>query len=159
MWNTPLILAGPGIPVGERRASLTQNLDLYPTVLEALGLRAPEYLAGSSLFGGRESKLEHVLATGHGTYAVREAEGWKLMQHPPKLFLLEGEGDAPVRLFDLAGDPTEESEVSASLPDQVARLRARIEAWRSMHDRDVNEELTQRAIDDLRALGYGPDEF
>ena len=166
LWNTPLIVAGPGFPAGERKSGLAQNLDIFPTVLEALDLAAPPYLAGSSLYGGRDPAYERLHALGHGTYAVREDSGWKLALHPRKLYLLEGEGEAPARLVDLGADPLEERDASAAHAARVAELSDSIAAWRERHDREVNSETTARALEDLRRLGYvdggpvdsGPDE-
>ena len=45
----PLIMRGPGIPVGLRSSALLYLLDLYPTLLEQAGVAVPETSAGHSL--------------------------------------------------------------------------------------------------------------
>jgi len=96
LWRTPLILAGPGVPEGTRRSSLSANLDVSATILDAVGLAAASDNEGRSLLGGRDSGRERVFAYGHQTSAVIEASGAKAIVHPPRMFLLPK--DSPPRV-------------------------------------------------------------
>jgi len=87
LWNTPLVLAGPGMPAGSVRTSLSANLEIFPTVLEALGLPPRHGLEGTSLWGGLEAERERVFAHGHKVSAVIERSGLKLMLQTPTLFI------------------------------------------------------------------------
>jgi len=51
LTRVPLVVAGPGVPGGERRAELASHVDLFATLCDLCGLDAPE-TAGDSLFGG-----------------------------------------------------------------------------------------------------------
>ena len=73
----------------------------------------------------------------------------------------DAEGTPAHRLYDLSVDPTEQSDLSASRPDDVARLSALISA----HQRDWADARPEsleggaRAAAMLRAIGYaGEDE-
>lgn len=153
-WNTPLILAGPGIPEGVRREGLAANLDIYPTLLEALDLAPVPHLQGQSLFTGREPTREVVHAYGHQSTALREESGVKFWTQPRKLHHLEGEGLDPAVFLDLSVDPSEEHDFAAERPEETDRLRAELQAWRELNARDVLFALTeeQRAV--LEKLGY-----
>jgi arylsulfatase A-like enzyme len=156
LWNTPLVLAGPGFPAGLRRAGLAANLDIYPTVLEALGLRPSRPLEGRSLVGGLEPRRERVLAYGQHTSAVLEGDGEKLVLQPLRLF----EEEAPLGprvpwLFDLREG--ERTELSTQRPDAVERLTGVIEAWHDRHGRARTGVTTEAALDDLRRMGYAGD--
>ena len=153
-WNTPLILAGPGIPEGVRREGLAANLDIYPTILEALDLAPVPGLQGDSLFGGRDPERYAVHAYGHQSTARREADGVKFWRQPRKLHKLEGEGPHPVVFLDLADDPSEVHDYAAERPEETDRLRAELETWHALNARDVLFALTdeQRAV--LEKLGY-----
>ena len=48
--RVPLIMRGPGVPVGQRRRQLVTNADLSPTILAAAGARAGKPQDGRSLF-------------------------------------------------------------------------------------------------------------
>jgi choline-sulfatase len=153
IWNTPLILAGPGIPVGRSQA-LCANLDIYPTILEALDRPAPDWLVGRSLWGGAEPRRKKVFSHGHETSAVREASGLKLIRYGRFYYLLEGEGPHPVQLFDTARDPCEDDDLAASRPEDSHRLEAAILDWRLEHARAAETSTTEPMKEALRELGY-----
>ena len=154
LWNTPMILAGPGVPQGLRVSTLSANLDVYPTVLEALDLARAPWLEGESLFGGAKTQRERVLAYGHFTSAVREKSGLKMIAHPRRLYLLDGEGDGPQDLYDLERDPYEEESIDAKRPQDVVRIRAEIFAWKERCDREAVLTSTPAQQEALRAMGY-----
>lgn len=67
-----LILAGPGVPEGKVTTSLVSNLDIYPTLLHAAGLKEEQPCEGRSLWPLIEGKVDHVRDSVHGevTYHV-----------------------------------------------------------------------------------------
>ena len=83
-----LMLAGPGIPVGQVRPEMISNVDVMPTLLDLLGLPCPANLHGrsfSGLFDAQDYKAnEYIFAekTYHTYYdpmrAVRSHQ-WKLI--------------------------------------------------------------------------------
>jgi arylsulfatase A-like enzyme len=154
LWNKPMFLSGPGMPKGRRVSSLCANLDVYPTVLEALDFPRAPWLEGESLFGGATTTRDRVLAYGYFTSAVRDKNGLKLIAHPRRLFLLEGEGDGPAELYDLPHDPHEDSSLARQRPEDVARMRAEIQAWKEACDREAVLTSTPAQQEALRAMGY-----
>jgi arylsulfatase A-like enzyme len=64
--HTPLIMAGPGLPKGKRVSGLTQNCDIVPTIVAALGLTTNAAFDGNSLVplmkdGGPEMVAEYAV--------------------------------------------------------------------------------------------------
>lgn len=59
--RVPLIVAGPGVPAGERRTDLASLVDLFPTVADLAGVAAPEG-DGRPLFGERREERDAVFA-------------------------------------------------------------------------------------------------
>lgn len=84
LLKVPFLLAGPGIPAGERTPCLTEHVDLPATLLELLGLAPPEEWTwhGTSLLPtltGTATK-QAVFADGGHEAAMRDrfdAEAWQ----------------------------------------------------------------------------------
>jgi arylsulfatase A-like enzyme len=131
----PLVLAGPGVPLGKRIPDAVSLIDVFPTVLALLGLEIPDGIDGTNLapIMRGESTLEartlfaEAAATRRWT-APFQGDVWnppliaartkeeKLILHRP----WEGEPTAPVR-FDLVTDDLERN----PLPfDSATRQRA-----------------------------------
>lgn len=134
--GVPLIVAGPEVPAGGVVDQIASHVDLYPTLLEGLGVAATaneKQLPGVSLFPamqGRESARlgfaeYHALGSRSGAFMLRDGTD-KLIYHV---------GMQP-QLFDLANDPEE-------LHDLIAEGRG--------HDRAAVLERTLRTIVDPEA--------
>ncbi len=154
LWNTPLILAGPGIPKNARIRGLVQNLDIFPTVLESFDVANAPEIQGASLVGGVRPPLDRVFAHGHETSAVIDAKGRKLVVYPRKWFLLEGDGESPAVYYDASIDPEETRDLSAEHAEDVKALRGALVEWQAKCARDAKLDLTPEQTDVLRKLGY-----
>ena len=154
LWHTPLIVAGPGMPVHVVRNELSANLDIFPTVLEALGLPVRAELEGTSLWGGRAAQHERVFAHGHKTSAVVERDGLKLILHPPEMFLKPAGSGEIAELHDLATDPEEEIDLAAQRPAERERLVQEILRWRQRAPHYGAPRTGEAQLDVLKKLGY-----
>ena len=121
----PMIAAGPGIPSGRVSATPVSLVDVYPTVIDAMGL-VPDGTdrPGRSLLeiANNPDDPERVVYTEYhaagasgGAFMVRRGQ-WKLCYYI----------DMPPQLFDLAADPEELRDLGKS-PD-YADIRASLEA-------------------------------
>jgi arylsulfatase A-like enzyme len=121
--RVPLIMAGPGLPVGESRALVTL-FDLFPTIARLCGLATPAGVEGvdlGPLWRGEVQSVRAVLYTAFEDTQRSVRDGrFKLIVYPKigyeQLFDLQGD---PFELRNLSGDP-------AHAPTR-ARLRARME--------------------------------
>jgi arylsulfatase A-like enzyme len=126
--RTPLIISGPGIPAGKSTVAFTYLLDLFPTLCEVLGLKAPTGLEGASLrplWEGKQDKIRDsvFLPFLDLQRAVRD-ERWKLIAYPQIGHL---------QLFDLENDPHETANV-VDRPENsmhVARLQRLMQDWQT----------------------------
>jgi arylsulfatase A-like enzyme len=147
--GVPLILRIPGEAprVASEPAAL---VDLFPTILDHLGLEAPEGLVGHSLLA-RPSDRTLFAETSRKAELRAAARGrWKLV-----LDVESGE----TRLYDLRADPLERSPLPAEGPEAVA-LRSELEAWmgRLAQPGPVRRvELTPGRVEALGDLGYAED--
>jgi arylsulfatase A-like enzyme len=135
--RVPLIVRYPGLtPAGKACNEPVCTTDFYPTLLEALGLSGnAEHnrdVDGVSLVAllkdpgtrlGRKAlyfHYPHYYATTSPVSAVR-AGRWKLLEYFET---------GTVELYDLKVDLAETTDLSQSMPDRAAELRAQLHAWR-----------------------------
>jgi choline-sulfatase len=125
----PLIIAGPGVPVGQVVSEVVSQVDLFPTIIESVGAAPnPEdsSLPGESLWpaikGSHRDRIGfgeyHAGCSRSGSYFLRRGND-KLIYH----------AGMPRQLFDLDADPHELNDRLASTPDAPAiKLADELEA-------------------------------
>lgn len=159
MWNkstlyresvgVPMILAGPGLPQGQVRHTSVSLLDVYPTVLDWVGVpRVPEEsgLSGESLAAlacGDERLDRLVLSEYHAVGA--ESAAFMLANSRYKYHHYEG---YPSELFDIVDDPEEACDLSG-LASHATVCRGLDQALR---DRLDPQEVDRRAKREQNAL-------
>jgi len=118
--RVPLLVALPGAwrePVRVKRAA--SLVDLAPTLLDLLGLEAPEAYQGTSLLAPAERAA--LFFTDYSLPLAGAREGrWKVALEL---------GSARARLFDLERDPQERTNLAARFPERVAEWRRRLNEW------------------------------
>jgi arylsulfatase A-like enzyme len=154
IWNTPLILMGPGIEAGVVSNDLSTNLDIYPTILDALDLPTPNKLHGTSLMDNKAPVRERVFGFGNNVTAVFESSGQKLIEAYTMRPSLGEEKVPEILFFDLEVDPTESTNMASGRAADVERLRAELESWRMHYDREVDMTTSEESEEVLGALGY-----
>lgn len=164
VWLPP---THPARRPGGRRDELVRVVDIFPTVIDALGLPIPSGLDGISLLpavGGApipplwaygESGRDYVGVDPdryfpglEGKHRMIRTPDWKLV------YVLKPDG-ADYRLYDLRSDAGEQRNVAAQHPEIVAELRARLDPLLQL-DRGKREErqLSAAEMEQLRVLGY-----
>jgi len=155
----------PGVVVETR----TRNVDIWPTLLDLLGLAAPADTDGRSL-------VPALLAAARGepppepepTGIAHLDQNWgqRHRQPAPNVAVRDGTlryvrvpaGDAPVeQLFDAASDPLELDDRAGEQPETVAKLRAIADGYLATAPRwgaPSRRTLDELELNQLRALGY-----
>jgi arylsulfatase A-like enzyme len=147
--NVPLILAGPGIPVGEQRAAQCYLRDLFPTFCELAGIDAR--LAGSKPAPGSLPKTnESSELTLDGRSLVPVLRGEQQEVYPFNIGYFQDsqrlirEGDWKLvwypkidrwQLFDLASDPHELRDMigKRDQKQRIGDLRDKLLTWLKEH--------------------------
>jgi arylsulfatase A-like enzyme len=152
--RVPLVVWGPGVEPG-RYAAPVSLIDVYPTVLEGLGLPAQEGLPGRSLMpllaGGSPPSPRTLIAERTLYGPPREsALAWpyKLIFEPNRREL---------SLFDLGTDAAEGQDIARLRGDVADDLLAQLEAYRQHADSAAAQdavELDEKTLENLRSLGY-----
>lgn len=146
--GVPMLIAGPDIPKGEVNAELVSHVDVFPSIISAVGAKvdpADSTLPGDSLFAvasgqitGRTAFCEyHALGSSSACYMVRD-QRYKLIYYV----------GYPCQLFDLVADPLETMNL-ADDPDHCDTIH-RLEQL--LRDRLDPEEVDQLARRDQEAL-------
>lgn len=142
--RVPLILRGPGVPVGQRVRTPVDHLDVVPTVLRHAGIPVPSDLPGRDLLA--------LVPNDQATVAQGFPEGWAIATATHKLIAW------PTRraVFDLTRDPGETRDIAASAPADTAALEAALTTERARPEPPWPRRSAQREMlrDQLRALGY-----
>jgi arylsulfatase A-like enzyme len=129
--GVPLILAGPGIPRGERRVTQCYLRDLFPTACELTGIAVPKSVRGASLVPALRDPAHrvHPFVVGYfaDTQRMLREERWKWIEYPKagrtQLFDLQNDPD---ELSNLADDPAHTDRIGGmreKLADFLARTR------------------------------------
>jgi arylsulfatase A-like enzyme len=146
--RTPLLMRLPGVSP-RRIAGPVENLDIGPTLLQALGFAAEPAFAGRSL-------LPELLGEPAAMRTAVAAQGSlrSLTDGRFKLILDLANGEAA--LYDLRADPTESKDVASAHREDFQRLRLKL-AHRlaaSEGSPQPSAAAARAAAEQLRALGY-----
>jgi arylsulfatase A-like enzyme len=158
--DVPMIVRPPGGRAARRTETTVQHVDLVPTVLEAVGVEAPGWVEGSSLWSfmvgeGYTGTSSRAAAT-YMSYEGREGiaitrDGWKLIEPLSEGFTpapeLYRRLDDPDELKDLA----EEYEVRQGFLQAIAQTYLMNRSTAETEGMPTFDHDTRRA---LEALGY-----
>jgi len=158
--DVPLIIAGPAATRIKTTVSL---IDLYPTILDLMGIEVPIGLRGTSLVrSASEKPVQKPAISEHAWgYAVSMIEGkYKFILYlkdfdlEPQMGLIKGK----VQMFDLAVDPYELVDIAGENERKVDAFRVWIDKWLKNKKSESGRRLAEDADKDfkrmLESLGY-----
>ncbi len=130
--RVPLVLRGPGLPLGVKRDALCYLRDLYPTLCDFAGIEIPKSVQGRSLLpvikGEKATVYPHIFGHFEDVQRMVRDEKWKLIWYPQV---------KRWQLFDLERDPDELNDLSnnPSYAGQRKRLhQAMVDCFKSQGD-------------------------
>ena len=150
----PFVIVPPqALSTGVVVDQAVSNVDVMPTALGLLGLSSPADLDGRDLSGAVSGSL----APRGPVYLESELAAQRFGFHPELAIADQGMKlfDTPsMRLYDLALDPRELTDVSADQPETVARLHAfREQVWAARESGEA-AAMSPELMEQLAALGY-----
>jgi arylsulfatase A-like enzyme len=151
----PLIIVGPGVPVGVRR-DLVELVDVLPTILGLLGdPGAVEDIPGHDLMQG-ETHREHTFAeTRYGVIPGRQGPVELLGVRDGRWAYQRAPAVPYERLHDLRQDPGEHHDVSGAQSAVCGTYRSALERWIARTKPPASAPTMAEGITDkLRTLGY-----
>jgi Flp pilus assembly protein TadD len=155
--RVPLVLYAPTLFPAAVVSTPARQVDVLPTLLDALGVEPPPGLPGRSLLSVIEGRGGGPAAPPESYFEALSASltrGWAPLQGVVADGLKYVDLPLP-ELYDLQKDPGEEHNLVAARAQDVARLRARLDRLRAqdvgLGGRRQEESETRQA---LGALGY-----
>lgn len=116
--RVPLVIAGCGLPKGQKRNSLVYLQDLVPTIYEAVGIEKPSHVEFKSLLSlAKDREAEPLRKVVYGAYINRQR---MVRDNRYKLYFVPDARRA--MLFDLKQDPSEINDIFA-LPESREIVR------------------------------------
>jgi arylsulfatase A-like enzyme len=134
--RVPFILSRPKDPnAGKTWTQPTSALDVYPTILDAVGIQIPDGLDGQ-VIGKAESQAKRNLYWNlNSSYALRSGD-WKLLNNatfsgrkPTSGVVYRPAYAKGTRLFNLNDDPGESKDLSQSHPEVEQQLQKLYAEW------------------------------
>lgn len=136
----PFIIAGPGIPEGQRMDKNIYLQDAMATSLEIAGVERPEYLYFHSILDLAKGKQEKVMDRVYGAYVsyqrMIKQDAFKLMVYPDAKQVL---------LYDLENDPNELTNL-ADRPEYKGKVKELFTALQEEQAR-LGDQLTLNPMD------------
>jgi arylsulfatase A-like enzyme len=145
----------------------TENVDLWPTLLELLGLPALEGVDGRSRVAEIAAAAGGAAPPPAGPRFAHIDQAWGRTERPPRPMVTVSEGRYKLihravaqrsELYDRAVDPREQRDAGGEHPEVLARLTALAREYLERPGAFSNTpevELSEQEIQQLRALGYG----
>ena len=160
----PLIVRGPGVPVGVRADRPVELLDLGRTLLDLSGLEAADF-PGRSLLEEPEGEAPRFAMAVYGRSACVFSGRWMFTLHLRPHRLLDPAWPPIERhsteLYDLAADPTCTTNLVEVERERAGRLRSLLVDWLTESGgaggagwTEAGESADARALAELEALGY-----
>jgi arylsulfatase A-like enzyme len=165
--HIPMLVRVPGLP-GKAHDALVSQVDVLPTVLEAVGAAPPAGINGTSMLplfkGTAESVRSTTLIEGGVTWRGEGAPRgaviappWALLKQDPGCGSVSPRppGEPGTCLFNLLDDPGQDRNLAALHPDIVADLAARWEKFRVANGAEARTlQLDPAYIEELHKNGY-----
>jgi arylsulfatase A-like enzyme len=124
--HIPLLFINPSLFHGEEAPTLGGTSDIAPSVLDILGLPAPNGWQGRSLFAPSRHKRVYFFAPWSSfRFGYREGD---------LKFIFDATNNT-TELYDLSQDPHETNNLADQRPDDVTAGYQRLAAWVQYHDR------------------------
>jgi Tfp pilus assembly protein PilF len=151
--RVPLVLYAPRLFEPRVVREPVRHVDVMPTILDALGLAAPDGLPGRSLLDLASGRSAPPTASYFEALSAMLGRGWA------PLYGVVSEGrkyvDLPLpELYDLHADPEERRNLVASRAEAVEALRARLGLFRTRDRGVARQEESADTRERLAALGY-----
>lgn len=162
MMHVPLIFCGYGFKHIKPIKKLTRTIDIFPTIIDSIGLESPKKIDGQSLLpltqGHKIEELpafmERDVVISHSEFDV---EGIRTQKY--KYFRSVINSKDNVHLYDLETDPLEENNIGQTHPNVVNEMEQILRDIKQNEpinnsQKVLDKEHEDKVREELRKLGY-----
>ena len=164
--HIPLIIKGPGAVSGKRAMGIVRQSDIAPTLLALMGKESAPKFQGKNL---ADVVTQWRATADLDVVALDDQRGGTLLRSGSHAMIRHRTNDASTEnqddeLYDLASDPGQQDNLSATRPEILAQLKLKLSAQQaaslavgarlSSGGRRDHIEISETAKAGLRALGY-----
>ena len=153
--HVPLLIKFPEQREPAEQNALVSGVDLYPTVMEAVGAPVGRYLAGVPLQRRRAGAVftESYPALLPWTMFPRFHRIQRAMFRDSWKFILSSDGER--ELYNLSTDAGENRNVMGEQPEVAAQMEAVLSAWqKNLAPVNGPPGIDKDTLDRLKSLGY-----
>jgi arylsulfatase A-like enzyme/cytochrome c-type biogenesis protein CcmH/NrfG len=155
--HIPFLIAGPGVPAGVRVQQQARTIDVLPTVLDLMGGKAPATAQGVSLTPAFSGKSVQTTYSYEETLYPKMNMGWSELRGIRTARWKYIRAPRP-ELYDLAQDPSEQTNVLDSHPKEFRELEAQLKALSPAGvdgvERVASSQVDSQTMAQLKSLGY-----
>jgi len=165
--RVPLIISGHNISSAEPIKQQVRMIDIFPTIMEIIGIPKNDGVDGRSLVslinGKRLDDLPAYIETNINVNNVEEG-GYGIRTSKYKFFRRVPDNDKRLHLYDLKKDPLEENNIANSRPELVEEMEELILKIKGASSKENNleneklnetsEEEDKKIRDELKKMGY-----
>lgn len=162
MVHVPLVLAGYNIKHRDPVNNLVRTIDIFPTLLEIIGLTKRGDIDGKSLFSLIKGKnLEEIPVYFERDIILKKTDedviGIRTSEY--KYFRSVGNPKKRVNLYNIKKDPLEEKNIAEEEPSIVSKMEDHLLQILSKKEHEptpqkVDDEYSKKVEKELRKLGY-----
>ena len=161
LMHVPLIFSGAGFVHSSPLKTLTRTIDIFPTIIDFIGLKNPPNIDGQSLLSlaNNESFEEQPVFMQRDVIISQlehDVEGIRTSKY--KYFRSVSNPSDKIHLYDVKEDPLEEHNISENNPKLVEEMEEILQKIKNVPSNDSSTELSpeyeEKVKDELRKLGY-----
>ncbi|TDQ15085.1 arylsulfatase A-like enzyme [Algoriphagus boseongensis] len=151
--RVPFFIKMPGQTSGKEMATLAQGMDLYPTLLDAVGVKIPEGLEGISMIPAINQKqvisrnlywhYPHYGNQGGDPSSIIRQGDWKLIYYWE---------DGHQELYNLKSDPQEQVDLASKEPAVVQKLSGELMTY--LEKTNANKPQVDPEYDPVKEKAY-----
>ena len=151
------IMSGPGVPKGVRIQQQARTIDVQPTILDLLGVKASSAIQGTSMVPSFYGKQVPTTYSYEETLYPKINMGWAELRGVHTAHWMYVRAPKP-ELYDLDKDPRELSNVINAHPKEYRDLEQQLKALSRLGNGEAETVVTNtvdaKTMEQLKSLGY-----